>query len=312
MKKGTAIIAVVVVVLLVGGGIAAAGMTGLFGNDESKVSFDKNYFDLSNAKSLAIMKDNPTSSKVANSLRSEGGAASRIIGDDNDEPIATTFYKKTDTGWVKVKMYKDEDKGEEVSYDYSPIVMEVTDDGKFAFMVFGELNKDSKDYRNVTYVVVSMASGKIYELPDDTNHRISFRSSEYNSNLKYYRTDLVKRVEYGCYYKYLGSTDSAIYLTTRVMNDAYHIYVATENNGELNLKEIFSSEVMAVNEIGNVLFYKNGIMRVLYDDANNNKSSWVVFQDGSLKKCAEGDLDECEGYLCTQVTYSNTYFPTSA
>ena len=69
-------------------------------------------------------------------------------------------------------MYTDDSKGEEVSYESSPFVMDVTDDGKFAFMVFGDLN--NREYRNVTYVVVSLASGKIYELPDDTNHRVQF------------------------------------------------------------------------------------------------------------------------------------------
>ena len=88
--------------------------------------------------------------------------------------------------------------------------------------------------------------------------------------------------------------------------------MATESNGELNLKEIFSNETMAENEIGNIQFYKNGIMRVLHSDPNNHKESWVVFQNGYLKRCNEDELDECEGYLCTEVTYSNTYFPTSA
>ena len=312
MKKGTAIIAIVVVILLVGGGIAAAAMSGFFGGEKDKVSFDKNYFDLSGAKSLAIKQNSQTSSKVNAVSLSTGGSATVLIGDDSDDVVSTTFYKKTDSGWVKVKMYKDEAKGEEVSYDYSPLVMDVTDDGKFAFMVFGEMKKDSRDYRNVTYVIVSLVSGKIYELPDDTNHRVQFNSSEYNSTLKYYYTNLVNRNNTGCYYKYLGCTDSAIYLTTNVVDNVYHIFVATESNGELNFNEILSNEAMASNEIGNILFYKNGIMRVLYNDSNNHKESWVVFQNGYLKKCNEDELKECEGYLCTEVTYSNTYFPTSA
>ena len=313
MKKGTAIIAIVVVALLVGGGIAAAGMMGLFGEKDNKVSFDKNYFDLSGAKSLAIKQDNQTSSKV-NAVSLSSGGSVYAFGDDDDDAVSTTFYKKTDSGWVKVRMYTDDSKGEEVSYESSPMVMDVTADGKFAFMVFGELN--NREYRNVTYVVVSLASGKIYELPDDTNHRVQFNSGKYNSTLKYYDTRPVSAMnDNQCHYRYLGSTDSAIYLTTRILeNDEYHIFVATESNGELNLKEIFSNETMTSNEIGNVLFYKNGIMRVLHSDPNNHKESWVVFQNGYLKKCNEGDLDECEGYLCTEVTYNalDSYFPTSA
>ena len=284
---------------------------GLFGEKDNKVSFDKNYFDLSGAKSLAIKQDNQTSSKV-NAVSLSTGGSVYAFGDDDDDAVSTTFYKKTDSGWVKVRMYTDDSKGEEVSYESSPLVMEVTDDGKFAFMVFGELRKDSRDYRNVTYVIVSLSSGKIYELPDDTNHRISFNTNEYNGNKKYYNTDVVNRYDYGCHYKYIGCTDSAIYLTTHVENDAYHIYVATESNGELNFNEIFSNEAMASNEVGNILFYKNGIMRVLHQDANNHTESWIVFQNGHLKKCNEDELDECEGYLCTEVTYSNTYFPTNA
>ena len=311
MKKGTAIIAIVVVALLVGGGIAAAGMMGLFGEKDNKVSFDKNYFDLSGAKSLAIKQNNQTSSKV-NAVSLSTGGSVYAFGDDNDDVVSTTFYKKTDTGWVKVKMYKDKDKGEEVSYESSPFVMDVTDDGKFAFMVFGELN--NREYRNVTYVVVSLSSGKIYELPDDTNHRVQFNSGKYNSTLKYYDVRPVSTLnDNQCHYRYLGSTDSAIYLTTRILDSGeYHIFVATESNGELNLKEIFSNETMAENEIGNIKFYKNGIMRVLHSDPNNHKESWVVFQNGYLKKCNEANLDECEGYLCTEVTRTNTYFPTSA
>ena len=152
MKKGTAIIAIGVVALLVGGGIAAAGMMGLFGEKDNKVSFDKNYFDLSGAKSLAIKQDNQTSSKV-NAVSLSTGGSVYAFGDDDDDVVSTTFYKKTDSGWVKVRMYTDDSKGEEVSYESSPMVMEVTDDGKFAFMVFGELRKDSRDYRNVTYVL---------------------------------------------------------------------------------------------------------------------------------------------------------------
>ena len=313
MKKGKVIIAIVVVALLVGGGIAAAWMSGLFGEKDNKVSFDKNYFDLSGAKSLAIKQDNQTSSKV-NAVSLSTGGSVYAFGDDDDDVVSTTFYKKTDSGWVKVRMYTDDSKGEEVSYESSPMVMDVTDDGKFAFMVFGELN--NREYRNVTYVVVSLASGKIYELPDDTNHRVQFNSGKYNSTLKYYDTRPVSQMnDNQCYYRYLGSTDSAIYLTTRILeNNKYHIFVATESNGELNLKEIFSNETMTSNEIGNVLFYKNGIMRVMHSDSNNHKESWVVFQNGYLKKCNEGDLDECEGYLCTEVTYNalDSHFPTSA
>ena len=311
MKKGTVIIAIVVVALLVGGGIAAAGMMGLFGEKDNKVSFDKNYFDLSGAKSLAIKQDNQTSSKV-NAVSLSTGGSVYAFGDDDDDVVSTTFYKKTDSGWVKVRMYTDDSKSEEVSYESSPFVMDVTTDGKFAFMVFGELN--NREYRNVTYVVVSLVSGKIYELPDDTNHRVQFNSSKYNSTLKYYDTSPVSTMnDNQCHYRYLGSTDSVIYLTTRILdNDEYHIFVATESNGELNFNEIFSNEAMASNEVGNILFYKNGIMRVLHSDPNNHKESWIVFQNGYLKKCNEDELDECEGYLCTEVTYSNTYFPTSA
>ena len=192
MKKSTAIIAIVVVALLVGGGVAAAGMMGLFGEKDNKVSFDKNYFDLSGAKSLAIKQDNNTSSKV-NAVSLSTGGSVYAFGDDDDDAVSTTFYKKTDSGWVKVRMYTDSSKGEEVSYESSPLVMDVTDDGKFAFMVFGELKKESRDYRNVTYVIVSLSSGKIYELPDDTNHRVQFNSNEYNSTLKYYVTNPVNR-----------------------------------------------------------------------------------------------------------------------
>ena len=285
-------------------------MMGLFGEKDNKVSFDKNYFDLSGAKSLAIKQDNQTSSKV-NAVSLSTGGSVYAFGDDEDDVVSTTFYKKTDTGWVKVRMYTDDSKGEEVSYESSPFVMDVTDDGKFAFMVFGDLN--NREYRNVTYVVVSLVSGKIYELPDDTNHRVQFNSNRYNSTLKYYDTTPVSTAnENGCHYRYLGSTDSAIYLTTRQVDEAYHIFVATESNGELNFNEIFSNSVMGANEAGNILFYKNGIMRVLHSDPNNHKESWVVFQNGYLKKCNEGDLDECEGYLCTEVTYDNTYFPTQA
>ena len=68
-------------------------MMGLFGEKDNKVSFDKNYFDLSGAKSLAIKQDNQTSSKVNAVSLSTGGSATVLIGDDNDDILQEDRFR---------------------------------------------------------------------------------------------------------------------------------------------------------------------------------------------------------------------------
>ena len=99
-------VVLVVAVLLVGGGIGAAWAMGAF-NKETKLSFDKNYFDLKDAKGYAIAKDSivSTASAVSASVNREG-AALMLVGDDDVDTSARSFYKLTDNGYVKVKMYK--------------------------------------------------------------------------------------------------------------------------------------------------------------------------------------------------------------
>ena len=117
MGKGKAIAAIAVVAILVAGGGAAAYMF-ISHDKDGSFSFDKKCFDLSGADSLAVIegKDEPTANAVSVSIE-KGGAVSFVRGDDQVEVKQTTFYKKTESGFVKVKLYTDESQSEEVEME---------------------------------------------------------------------------------------------------------------------------------------------------------------------------------------------------
>ena len=139
MGKAKIIAVIAVAAILVGGGVGAAFMMGAF-DKETKLSFDKNYFDLKGAKGYAIAKDSIVSaanSSVSISINGQGKAVMLLGDDQNVDKDARSFYKLTDNGYVKVKMYKDANMSDEVSEEYPPLMLEMTDDGKYLFMAFG-------------------------------------------------------------------------------------------------------------------------------------------------------------------------------
>ena len=139
--------------------------------DDSSVSFDKRYFDIKGAQSLAIMKEDSTASPAASNIifsTDSNGPAVMSFGDNAIEK--TSLYKTNELGeYVKVKLYDTQQKAEEgtdeIKNDYSPVAAYVTDNGKYAYLIMGVYKEALKDYRDVKSLIVSLDSGKIYELP---------------------------------------------------------------------------------------------------------------------------------------------------
>ena len=316
MGKSKIIAVIAVAAVLVGAGVGVAFMMGAF-NKETKVSFDKNYFDLKGAKGYAIAKDSIVSaanSSVSISINDQGKAV-MILGDDPTvDTDARSFYKLTDNGYVKVKMYKDADMSDEVSEEYPPLLLEMTDDGKYLFMAFGEPFNDANEWRNVTYVIVSLATGKIYELENEGNDRVGMNVyEEYSGYKKNYNVEPLKEYFAGFYYKYLGSSDKYIYLCTtpRVSGNVFHIYAVSEGSDELVMKEIFNNEKIV--DVGNIKFYNGDILRILPRNTTDIKDSYLVSADAHLFKQLGNTIVDIGGYACINVTYLDEakYFPES-
>ena len=316
MGKSKIIAVIAVAAVLVGAGVGVAFMMGAF-NKETKVSFDKNYFDLKGAKGYAIAKDSIVSaanSSVSISINDQGKAV-MILGDDPTvDTDARSFYKLTDNGYVKVKMYKDANMSDEVSEEYPPLLLEMTDDGKYLFMAFGEPFNDANEWRNVTYVIVSLATGKIYELENEGNDRVGMNVyEEYSGYKKNYNVEPLNEYFAGFYYKYLGSSDKYIYLCTtpRVSGNVFHVYAVSEGSDELVMKEIFNNEKIV--DIGNIKFYNGDILRILPRNTTDIKDSYLVSADAHLFKQLGNTIVDIGGYACINVTYLDgaKYFPES-
>ena len=316
MGKSKIIAVIAVAAVLVGAGVGVAFMMGAF-NKETKVSFDKNYFDLKGAKGYAIAKDSIVSaanSSVSISINDQGKAV-MILGDDPTvDTDARSFYKLTDNGYVKVKMYKDANMSDEVSEEYPPLLLEMTDDGKYLFMAFGEPFNDANQWRNVTYVIVSLATGKIYELENEGNDRVGMNVyEEYSGYKKNYNVEPLNEYFAGFYYKYLGSSDKYIYLCTtpRVSGNVFHVYAVSEGSDELVMKEIFNNEKIV--DIGNIKFYNGDILRILPRNTTDIKDSYLVSADAHLFKQLGNTIVDIGGYACINVTYLDgaKYFPES-
>ena len=130
MSKTVVIAAIVVAAMVVGGGVAAVIL--MNNGDDSSVSFDKRYFNIKGAQSLAIMKESKTGSSVASNIvfsTDSDGPASMFFGDDAGEK--TALYKKDNLGnYVKVRLYETQEKaaegteeGEIEIVDYSPVAI---------------------------------------------------------------------------------------------------------------------------------------------------------------------------------------------
>ena len=173
-KKVVIIAAVAVAAIVVGGGVAAILLSGNSNNSNS-IDFDKRYFDLSGAKSLVVMKESSTTGSQKSTSVSIGsdsnGAAKMPLGDNTGDK--SVLYKKNELGeYVKVKLYEtkegmDSNTGE-IQNDFSVVSMDVSDNGKYAYMIMGiyELSHDGQHsyYNNIKSIVVSIETGKIYQL----------------------------------------------------------------------------------------------------------------------------------------------------
>ncbi len=327
MRRKTAIIAVAIVVVMIGGGIAASNM---LKNDSGgdRFSFDKCYFDLSGAKSLAIMKDSTATAS----------ASSVLISSDPNEPALmklgdsatgdkTSLYKKDELGnYVKVKLFESKaameseteqsSKMEGVQAEYSVVSMEITDDGKYAYMILGKLdmNNNTGDYvyySDVSQIVLSIMTGKIYELPVNTT-ATSFKRNADQLTADSFRNTLFGRSMLGPGYTYLGNSGAILFFISFEYGKK-SVCSAVEENDELVVKEILKDDTLA--NLGGYKLYKNGIMRVFTEGAASSNDSYLIFSDGKLKKCSEDSLFECGDYICSSVTYRDPetkYFPLSA
>ena len=348
----TIVVSVAVVAILVVGGVAAA--SSLFnGSNESNSSnnsggngntnpynpnpnpgtpstndvltFKNHYFDVAGAQSLAIVNDsNSVGSKIVSStmaVNSVGGNAVMPALGDGVSSDHNALYKRNHGGdYEKVKLYKDKEtmdsRGEEVKNEYTPLTLEITDNGKYATITVGilppsyyNMNSQQAMYHIIT-IVVSLETGKIYPLPDN-NPNMFITMNNYDDWYSYYNSTLFYS-SYSGQYKYIGSSDSALYYTIWD-NNVYHLYSAEENNNELSFNEIFNNKV--VKNAGPYKIYNHDIIRVFSNTMWSNKDSYLIFLGGGISNVHQEDVLECGNYLCTAVTYYDPvtkYFPSSA
>ena len=320
MSKTVVIAAIVVAAMVVGGGVAAVILMNNGG--DSSVSFDKRYFNIKGAQSLAIMKESKTTgSSVASNIvfsTDSDGPASMFFSDDAGEK--TALYKKDSVGdYVKVKLYETQEKaaegteeGEIQIVDYSPVSISITDNGTYAYLIMGVYHPDSIDpalsrYSDVKPIIVSIETGKIYELPLNSGTSISPTDSMLSN---YYNDHLLMSDKAEQVYRYIGCSGSVLFFRIAVGGGESCIYSAVEDNGKLLLKEIASDKTLS--NLGNYRIYANGIIRALSTTSND---SILVFADGSRKQVSNDSLFECGDCLCTAVTYHDPvtkYFPSSA
>ena len=283
---------------------------------DSSVSFDKRYFDIKGAQSLAILKEGDTSSSAASNIifsTDSNGPAVMSFGDNAIEK--TSLYKTNELGeYVKVKLYDTQQKAEEgtdeIKNDYSPVAAYVTDNGKYAYLIMGVYKENLKDYRDVKSLIVSLDTGKIYELPLNI---IDPAISPDSPVLSYNYEDrlLAPEGEREPIYKYIGCSRNAMFF--RIFSEEeYRIYSAVEDNEGIRLKEIVNSSI--ISDSGLYKIYANGIIRMFSPSITDNNST-LIFADGNLKKISNDKLFECGDYLCTSVTYNDPatkYFPSTA
>ena len=325
MGKGKAIAAIAVVAILVAGGAAAYMF--ISHDKDGSFSFDKKCFDLSGADSLAVIegKDEPTANAVSVSIE-KGGAVSFVRGDDQVEVKQTTFYKKTESGFVKVKLYTDESKSEEVEMEYSTLEMVVAENGLYAFMIFGDASDEHGDrYSDVSYVIVSLKTGKIYEIPyEDGNDknwiRYDERASDFgidaDSPLRNYNDRPLVKFYFGAGYKYIGCTDTHILLAKHFSGNIGEVTLCAcaEDGNELDFKEILDTKSsQLLSDPGVVTIYNGGIIRLFYNigGSPDTMNSVLLTLDKHIKQVGKDAVTDCGGYICESVTYwdENGYFP---
>lgn len=320
-KKVVIIAAVAVAAIVVGGGVAAILLSGNSNNSNS-IDFDKRYFDLSGAKSLVVMKESSTTGSQKSTSVSIGsdsnGAAKMPFGDNTGDK--SVLYKKNELGeYVKVKLYEtkegmDSNTGE-IQNDFSVVSMDVSDNGKYAYMIMGiyELSHDGQHsyYNNIKSIVVSIETGKIYQLVElAPTTSMSADKSPYANSFTYSAETLLGFTGYANTYQYIGSSDSYMFFRY-YHNNAFHIYSGIERDGEFVMKEIVNPTIMP--NAGCFKFYNNGILRV-FTSGYILSDSYLVFPDGGLKLFTADSLFVCGDNICTAVTYRdvNNYFPESA
>ena len=265
---------------------------------------------------MAIIKESDTSSPAAsNAIFSTDSSGSAVISFGDNAVEKTSLYKKNELGnYVKVKLYDTQEKAEEgtdeIKNDYSAVAAYVTDNGKYAYLIMGVYNEALKDYRDVKSLIVSIDTGKIYELPLKTIDPAISSDSPILSYI-YNERLLAPEGEREQIYRYLGCSRDAMFF--RVFSDnEYRIYSAVEDNEGIRLKEIVNSSI--ISNSGTYKIYANGIIRMFSPSTNDNNST-LIFADGGLKQKSNDELFECGDYLCTSVTYNDPvtkYFPSAA
>ena len=288
------------------------------------ISFENHYFDLSGAQSLAIVKESTvmSSNTATQGLTNIGtkGAALPSFGDPVTTSEDNALYKKNQEGvYEKVKLYKDKEtmdaKGEEDNREYVPLTLNISDNGKYALISIGikppsYYYSGGQEVYHIIGVIVSLETGKIYPLPDETDQN-SYTNVNYDNWYADYNTYLFGYM-YWRQYQYFGSSDSVIYLTYSDNNVCY-LFAAVEKDNELVLTEIFNNKV--IKNSGPYKIYNHDIIRIFNNTLWNNTDSYLVFADGSIKSVTESSVFECGGNLCTAVTYYDPitkYFPSSA
>ena len=287
-------------------------------NQNTDFSFGNLYFDLSGATSLLLMKETSVGASAASASSKVSNEARLVIGDDTSDQT-TALYKKNNLGeTIKVKLFENEqsmkENTNEVRNDYEALSMTCTDDGKYLFMLYGKVNShdNSGEYRYLKYIVVSLETGKIYQLNGEgwsgyyqaeTDYRYSVYS-QYNMNRS-------EQVMHDGSYTYLGSSGKYMFIRNNATTGILTYYAAYEENGELIMKELTSSKLLNFHNATPTVF-KGGMMR-LTEVGGNSSKSYLIFATGELM-VIDNSYKECDGNICKSVTYydGNNYFPSSA
>ena len=317
------IVIAIVAVLLVGGGAGAyyamsAGNDGSHsGSDNGYFNFKDCHFDLSGAQSLLIAEDSivgNTSSMIAASKSTDSmmicsnqcGVAMMPFGDESTAANDYSLYKTDEYGnYIKVLLYgNDVQSGENgetdenskaLDFDMTPVSMEISDDGKYILLGYCPSNQlwtntnTGETYANVIYIVVTVDTGKVYQLNDQPMY--TTLNSQSNTGYLY---DYYGNVD--CY-KIIGTYDSKLMLRTWSWSNVKYLVAYVEND-ELVVKETLTSKI--ISNLGQqYCFYNYGITRC---SITNQNESYLVAPDGGLAQF-ENSYIVYGNNLCTAITY---------
>ena len=260
------------------------------GKSSDEFSFKDCHFDLSGAKSLSIAKD----SAMKNTTGSNIGAGPATVT-VSDDVYDYSFYKTDEFGkHIKVLLYGNDDTNNSDAIDFSmvPVMMEISDDGKYILMGFSKSDNirempEGLTASKVIYIVIVADSGKIYELPPTGNTlKISEKKQSYYGG----SNDPA--------YSIIGTYDSGLLMYDHT-GTKYSFIAAYVDGSELVVKELISQELYA-GLSDRYRVFNNGIIATM--ETGENGKEFLAFPNGGICLFPVDVTIYCDN-LCTSITY---------